>query len=68
MELNLREAIVQRVIDRSPEELQAIIDDSMHQAEMTLPGLGVLFEIIWSNSAPEEQARMVGTLHSRLSP
>lgn len=66
MTLTLRQAIFRRVAGRSPEDVQSIIDDSMHQAEVTLPGLGVLFEVIWSNSDPEDQARMAGILHRHL--
>lgn len=66
MQLNLRQAIIQRVHDKTNEELQDIVDDSVGNAEVTLPGLGVLFELIWEGSTEEERLKMVGTLHSRL--
>jgi small acid-soluble spore protein I (minor) len=66
MDIDLRQAIVSRVQDKSSEELQEVIQDSIGNAEMALPGLGVLFEIIWSHSNPQERDRMVAVLHDHL--
>jgi small acid-soluble spore protein I (minor) len=65
--LTLRQAIIQRVHDKNNEELKGIIQDSIGNAEATLPGIGVLFEIIWSHSSTEEQERMVATLHDHMN-
>lgn len=64
--MSLREAIIKRVENKSNEELQAVIEDSIGNAEVTLPGLGVLFEIIWEHSGADEQRRMVQTLYDHL--
>ncbi|RUS46176.1 small acid-soluble spore protein SspI [Cohnella sp. AR92] len=64
--MSLREAIVHRVKDKKQEELRDVIEDSIGNAEMTLPGLGVLFEMIWQHSAPEDQQKMVNILHGQL--
>lgn len=49
--LSLRQAIFfKRVEGRSNEELVQIIQDSIDAEEKVLPGLGVLFEMIWKNS------------------
>jgi small acid-soluble spore protein I (minor) len=64
--LNLRQAIVSRVKDKNEEELRDIIQDSVGNAEVTLPGLGVLFEIIWRDSAEEDRQKMVSALHRHL--
>ncbi|CAM3842877.1 small acid-soluble spore protein SspI [Cohnella lubricantis] len=64
--MSLRQAIVHRVENNSNEELREVIEDSVGNAEVTLPGLGVLFEIIWSNSEASEQQRMVDTLHQHI--
>ncbi|MFC5702844.1 small acid-soluble spore protein SspI [Cohnella faecalis] len=66
MQLNLRQAIIQRVHDKTNEELRDVVDDSVGNAEVTLPGLGVLFEIIWTGSTEEERLKMIGTLHDHL--
>ena len=66
MDLNLRQAIVSRVKDKDEKALRDIIQDSVGNAEVTLPGLGVLFEIIWRDSAEEDRQKMVSALHRHL--
>lgn len=63
---NLRQAIVMRVQDKSDEELTDIIASSVNSDEKTLPGLGVLFEMIWQESDKKEQDRMVQSLNHHL--
>lgn len=65
--LNLRQAIIQRVHDKSEEELVDVIESSIGNDERTLPGLGVLFELIWKDSDSPTQQKLVGTLHHYLS-
>jgi small acid-soluble spore protein I (minor) len=67
MNLNLRQAIVQRVTDKNDEELFDIIKDSIDGAEQVLPGLGVLFEMIWQHSDQNMQTQMVTTLKEHLA-
>ncbi|NHN34552.1 small acid-soluble spore protein SspI [Paenibacillus agricola] len=67
MNLNLRQAIVQRVTDKNNEELFGIIEDSIGGEEQVLPGLGVLFEIIWQHSEENVQAQMVTALKEHLA-
>ncbi|WP_207952179.1 small acid-soluble spore protein SspI [Paenibacillus turpanensis] len=64
--LNLRQAIYQRVQDKSDQELLEVIQDSVDQDERTLPGLGVLFEIIWKNSDAELQQELTSILKTNL--
>ncbi|BBH24727.1 small, acid-soluble spore protein I [Paenibacillus baekrokdamisoli] len=64
--LDLRQAIVRRVQDKTGEELTDVIESSIGQDERALPGLGVLFEMIWKNSAEPEHSRMVETLYNHL--
>ncbi|MFH5181578.1 small acid-soluble spore protein SspI [Paenibacillus sp. TAB 01] len=66
MNLNLRQAIIQRVTDKSDEELFGVIEDSIGGQEQVLPGLGVLFEIIWQNSGSDVQNQLVSTLKDHL--
>lgn len=65
--LSLREAIIQRMQDKSEEELQDIIQDSIGAEERVLPGLGVLFEIIWQNCEEPVQQNLINTLHEHLT-
>lgn len=65
-EIDLRQAIVQRVQNNSVKELTEVIEDSIGNDERTLPGLGVLFEMIWQQSNEAEHASMVNSLHKHL--
>jgi small acid-soluble spore protein I (minor) len=65
VELDLRQAINQRVQGKNTDELTEIIESSIGQEEMALPGLGVLFETIWNDSTEAARKKMVGTLHNR---
>ncbi|MBW7476529.1 small acid-soluble spore protein SspI [Paenibacillus oenotherae] len=62
--LDLRQAIIQRVQDKSGEELKDVIEGSIGNDERALPGLGVLFEIIWKQSNAASQNLMVDTLYN----
>jgi small acid-soluble spore protein I (minor) len=64
--LSLRQAIVQRVHDKSNDELREVIEDSIGGEERVLPGLGVLFEIIWQHCDADIQNGLIQTLQSHL--
>lgn len=64
--LDLRQAIVRRVQDKSGAELTDVIDSSIDADERALPGLGVLFEMIWKSSEKPEQNHMVELLYNHL--
>lgn len=67
MNLNLRNAIIHNVSGNSQEELEdTIVDAIQNGEEKMLPGLGVLFEIIWKNSTEEEKREMLQSLESGL--
>jgi small acid-soluble spore protein I (minor) len=66
MLLNLRQAIIQRVQDKTKDELLEVIEDSVGSEERSLPGLGVLFEMIWRQSDKELQAKLVASLKEHL--
>jgi small acid-soluble spore protein I (minor) len=67
MNLNLRQAIVQRVQDKNNEDLRGIIEDSVGGEERVLPGLGVLFEIIWQHCGADVQNQLVNTLKDQVT-
>lgn len=66
MNLNLRQAIVRRVEDKSLEELREVIEGSIGGDDRALPGLGVLFEIIWKHTDETTQDNLVETLKEHL--
>ncbi|AOH56015.1 small acid-soluble spore protein SspI [Peribacillus muralis] len=67
MNLNLRNAIIQNVTGNSQEQLEdTIVDAIQNGEEKMLPGLGVLFEVIWQNSSDQEKQEMIHALESGL--
>ena len=67
MSLNLRNAIIHNVTGNTQEQLQDTIVDAIQTGEeKMLPGLGVLFEVIWKNSSKQEQQEMLQALEGGL--
>lgn len=67
MNLNLRNAIIHNVSGNSQDELRdTIVDAIQNGEEKMLPGLGVLFEVIWNNSTEEEKQEMLEALEDGL--
>lgn len=66
MQLNLRQAIIQRVQDKSNDELNQVIESSVGSEERALPGLGVLFEMIWSEIDQPTKDQLSGYLKNHL--
>ncbi|GAA0333458.1 small acid-soluble spore protein SspI [Bacillus carboniphilus] len=67
MGLNLRAAILHNVTDNDQGQLQDTIVDAISSGEeKMLPGLGVLFEIIWQNSSEADKKEMLETLEQGL--
>jgi small acid-soluble spore protein I (minor) len=65
--LNLRNAIIQKVTGNTQEQLEdTIVDAIQNGEEKMLPGLGVLFEVIWQNSSEQEKHEMITVLESGL--
>ncbi|MDZ5712419.1 small acid-soluble spore protein SspI [Jeotgalibacillus haloalkalitolerans] len=67
MNLNIRQTVVHNVKDNNIEQLQdTIVDSIQREEEQLLPGLGVLFEIIWKQSSEQDQQQMLQKLESGL--
>ncbi len=66
MNLNLRQAILQKIQDNSSEEIMKVMDDSIGGDEKALPGLGVLFEVIWEHSDDTTKQLLAETLKTQL--
>jgi small acid-soluble spore protein I (minor) len=67
MNLNLRNAIIHNVAGNSQDQLEdTIVDAIQNGEEKMLPGLGVLFEVIWNNSSEEDKKEMLSTLENGL--
>lgn len=67
MNLNLRNAVKQNVSGNSQDELRdTIVDAIQNGEEKMLPGLGVLFEVIWQNASDQDRVEMLEVLESGL--
>lgn len=67
MDLNLRKAIIHNISGNTQEQLKETIVDAISSGEeKMLPGLGVLFEIIWNESPDNERQFMLSRLESGL--
>lgn len=63
MDLNLRKAILDNIAENDQKQLEATIVDAIQKGEeKMLPGLGVLFELIWQESATSEKQEMIDSL------
>ena len=63
MDLNLREAILSNIATNDEEQLEATIVEAIQDGEeKMLPGLGVLFELIWKQSSKHEKQEMIHAL------
>ncbi|RPF55415.1 small acid-soluble spore protein SspI [Aquisalibacillus elongatus] len=63
MDLNLRKAIRSNIAGNNEEELEATILDAIESGEeKMLPGLGVLFEMIWQSAEDTEKEQMLNIL------
>lgn len=68
MNFNIRGAIMHNIKKMNENELTKMIQDSIQRGdEKFLPGLGVLFEVIWNHSEPNEREMMVETLHQHVN-
>jgi len=63
MDLNLRKAILSNIASNDQEQLEATIVDAVQTGEeKMLPGLGVLFELIWEQSSEQDKQEMIQSL------
>jgi len=66
MLITLREAIIKRVHGKSKDELIEVIEGSIGGEEQALPGLGVLFEMIWEQCDQDTQTLLANSLKKEL--
>ena len=49
--MDLREAVIHKMHGKNEDGLREMIDGSIHAQEAALPGLGVVFELMWNDLA-----------------
>lgn len=66
MLLDLRQAIYKKIETQTENDLFQTIEDSIGNDERALPGIGVLFEVIWKHSDDNTRKKLVHTLREHL--
>ena len=65
-DIKIRDYIINNFKNDDEETIKRAIDESIKEGdEVTLPGMGVFFEIIWQDANGEEQKRILTTLKNR---
>ena len=68
MDFNLREAIMANIQGSDAKQLQETVIDAIESGEeKMLPGLGVLFEVLWKNSDENEQQAILESMEKALN-
>ena len=69
MNFDLRKAVIANFDDSNYDEIRETIIDAIESGEeKTLPGLGVMFEILWNGSNDSEKETMVSRITQCLKP
>jgi len=67
MEIDIRKSIKKNFENCSISEIEESIENSIKDnEEITLPGLGVFFEILWNNCDNEEKDFILKTIENNL--
>ena len=67
MDINIRESIKDNFKGASSDEIKASIESSITEGdEVTLPGVGVFFELLWTSSNDEEKDFILKKLEETL--
>ena len=67
MNIDIRKSIINNFKNNSKNDIKEAIISSMNENdEITLPGLGVFFEILWKNSNEEHQDYILNIIESIL--
>ena len=68
MDTKIRDHIINNFKGDNYETLKDAIEESVkEQDEITLPGLGVFFEIVWQGASKELQNEMIEIIKDRVS-
>lgn len=67
MNIDIRESIIDNFKGASSDEIKASIESSIEEKdEVTLPGIGVFFELLWSASNDDEKNFILNKLEGKL--
>ena len=67
MNIDIRNHILNNFKNTSIEDIKNSIVDSIKDGDdITLPGLGVFFELLWTNSSEEERKTIINKLKNNM--
>lgn len=67
MNIDIRKSIIDNFKGNSIEEINEAIEDSIKDSdEVTLPGMGVFFEILWTNSSKKDQEKIINVIKNSI--
>lgn len=67
MNIDIRKYIKENFKDTTTKEIRESIESSIKEKdEVTLPGLGVLFEILWTNSENDLQEKILDIINNNI--
>ena len=63
MNIDIRKAVLHNVHGNNQQQIKETITDALARGEeVVLPGLGVLMEVLWNESTPDQQQQILSTL------
>ena len=68
MNIDIRKSIINNFKNSNTEEIKQSIESSIQDKdEITLPGIGVFFEILWKNSNEEQKNIILETIQKNIN-
>ena len=68
MNINIRKSIYNNFKDSNEQEITKAINDAISENdEITLPGLGVFFELLWKQSSDDEQNNIINKIKGAIT-
>ncbi|WP_433944061.1 small acid-soluble spore protein SspI [Paenibacillus sp. SN-8-1] len=64
--LDLRQAVIHKVHGQDNQGLRSMIEGSVDGPEAALPGLGVMFEMMWKQLDRTKQDELIGIVSQQL--
>ncbi|MNM72894.1 Small, acid-soluble spore protein I [compost metagenome] len=64
--LDLRQAVIHKVHGQDENGLRSMIEGSVDGPEAALPGLGVIFEMLWKQLDRSKQDELIGIVSQQL--
>lgn len=67
MNIDIRKSIINNFKQSSTQDIKESIIDSLNQKDdITLPGMGVFFELLWEESNEQEKEIILNNIYNKL--